>query len=102
MNPEILKLTVILGSATVILIVGFFVQRSYLKKKKKQQEEAYGQYNNSSTSDINSSNDDYSNETIKNYILQYKSSYPRDSLKAALINSGNSESEVEKYLNKFL
>jgi len=104
LNPELIKLISILGGALVILIGGFIVQRSYLKKKKLAEEKAYSGYNNSSSSVPTTSSSvdgDYSNETIKNYISEYKSTYPRDSIKSALINAGNSESEVEKYLNKF-
>ena len=102
LNPELIKLISILGGALVILVGGFIVQRSYLKKKKLAAEKAYsGDNNSSSSSSPDSLDTDYSNETIKNYILQYKGTYSKDSLKSALVNAGNSESEVERYLNKF-
>lgn len=39
--------------------------------------------------------------TAKKYIEDYKSQYPKESIKTALINSGISENEVENYLNKY-
>lgn len=101
MNQELLKLITILGSTLIILIGGFLIQKSYLKKKKLQQEQAYGQYSSSNSSDSNSSSEDYSNETIKSYILEYKGTYSKESIKMALVNSGNSPSDVDRYLNKF-
>ena len=102
LNPELIKLISILGGALVILVGGFIVQRSYLKKKKLAEEKAYSGYNNSSSSQASSSLDtDYSNDTIKNYISQYRGTYSKDAIKAALVNAGNSEIEVERYLNKF-
>ena len=35
----------------------------------------------------------------KNYIEQYKSQFPRESIKTALVNTGIPASEVEKYLD---
>jgi hypothetical protein len=40
-------------------------------------------------------------QNAKQYIETYKSQYPRDSIKIALMNTGLPESEVEEYLNKY-
>jgi len=94
-----MELTIIqmllIGSLILIVPIGLYNQ--ILRKKKKQEaEKLYANSNNS-----NVSNEDYSNDTIKNYISQYKGTYSKDAIKSALVNAGNSESEVERYLNKF-
>jgi hypothetical protein len=42
-----------------------------------------------------------SGDTIKDYILKYKSEYSKESIKRSLIDNGNSNSVVEEYLNKY-
>lgn len=55
----------------------------------------------SSSSIVSDSNmtDDESN--AKGYIEQYKSQFPRDSIKTSLVNSGVPSSDVDKYLKKY-
>ena len=56
----------------------------------------------------NINNSSFSQESIstnegqaKNYIEQYKSQFSRESIKTGLTNTGMSEDEIEKYLNKY-
>jgi len=94
---ELLKLFGILFGGILVSIIGFIIQKKSIAKKKAEQEKMNSHYSSSNSS----MGEDYSNETIKNYILQYKTTYSRDSIKTALVTSGNSSEDVEKYLNKF-
>lgn len=96
LNPELVKL---IGLIVGGLLVGGIGQYIIIKKKKAAQEYDYSSFQSDSA--FSESSGDFSNDSIKTYIEQYKSSYPRDSIKTALLNSGNSESEVERYLVKF-
>jgi len=40
-------------------------------------------------------------QAAKTYIESYKNQYPRSSIKTALVNNGNSETDVENWLNKY-
>lgn len=95
-NPEMIKLMLIVIPALFILVVGSTIQRKVLAKKKAAQEQAMANYT-SPNQQATSSGD----EQMKNYITQYKSQYPRDSLKSALISSGHTEAEVDDALNKY-
>ncbi len=86
-------LQIILIALLVIIVpIGFLNQRKRVKMKKEMD---YHEVLKSSQTG------EYSNDKIINYIEKYKAQYPRDSIKSALINAGNSSEEVEKYLNKF-
>lgn len=95
MNPNLIKLIVILTSAFTILIVGFIVQRKHIAKKQKELDMMNSQY--SSNSEILSEEE----KVAKNYIESYKSSFSRDSIKQALLQSGNSSENIETWLNKY-
>lgn len=93
---EISALQIILIISLFLIIpVGIWNQR----RRKKQIEEMSNYYSGSSLS--NQGKGDFSNEKIKNYVVQYKDSYSRESIKSALVGAGNSEEEVEKYLVEF-
>lgn len=91
MNPEIIKLVVILGGGIGILAVGGFLQHKKHKKIAKEDPSA--------SSDTGSHND---NPQIKNYILSYKTQYERDEIREGLIGAGFSESEVDDHLSRYL
>ncbi len=98
-NPELMKLVYIIGGG---LLIGVPVQILIIKSRKKKKDALNSISSNWSPEPSSGSmGEDFSNESIKSYILQYKSTYPRESIKSALISSGNSEAEVERYLNKF-
>ncbi len=86
----------LMAALLIILPLGF-LNMLRMKKKKKQ----FENFDYSNSSGTQNTSEDFSNEIIKNYILQYKAQYPRDTIKSALINSGNDPQMVEKYLNKF-
>lgn len=96
-NTELLKLIGIVGTGAVVLVVGFIYTR---KKEKAKQAAMLGggaSLKDSSLSPTLTPNE----EMAKNYIAQYKETYPRESLKMALVKNGNSEADVEVWLNKY-
>ena len=94
-----MKLILILGIGTTILIVGFISVR----KKKQTQFDSMSDYSTSGSKAASfSPNMSDAEEKAKNYINQYKDSYPRESLKVTLVNSGNSEGDVNSWLDKYM
>ncbi len=98
MNPNLLKLILILGGGILVIVVGFIFQRKAIKKRKKEEEEMMKQGSWSGSEDTELSPEQ---EAIKNYILNYKSSYSREQIKAALIQAGNDSNMVEEMMNKY-
>lgn len=82
----------LIAALVLILPIGIYgnVRRA---KKKKFSEDDFSEYRKAQG--------EFSNSNIKDYILNNKNSYPRDSIKNALINSGYAPDEVEKYLKEF-
>lgn len=99
-NSELLKLITILGGGILVLVIGFIITQ---KIKKKHEEEIAMMNKNYPNTSQNLQSDSLSaeEESSKTYIEQYKSMYPRESIKSALINNGNSEENVENWLNKY-
>jgi len=100
LNPELLKLVGILAGGIIVLVIGFIQTQ---KKKKKHEKEMAMMNQNYSNSSQNSESESLSSQekSSKTYIEQYKSMYPRESIKSALVNNGNSEEDVENWLNKY-
>lgn len=99
MNQELLKLVGILGGGIVAFVIGFIV----MKKKKEQLSDNLMDYGKRDSEKHNYSPTLSGKEEVgKNYIMQYKATYPREALKAALIKAGNPEMDVEEWLNKYL
>lgn len=69
------------------------------KKDRELKKQAGGDDNFGSQSDFSMSDDE---KKAKEYIEQYKSSYPKESIKAGLINFGISDSDAENYINKYM
>ena len=93
------QLSIILVPSIIILIVGFL----RVKKKKDDHFDSMSSYSGSggkaaSFSPTMSADE----EKAKNYISQYKETYPRESLKVSLVNSGNTEADVESWLDKYM
>jgi hypothetical protein len=103
LSSEMFKLIGIVGGGLVIGIVGQVVILKKKKKKAQESEEMYDSYGKGSDESKSVEGGDvvYSNLAIKDYILQYKGQYGRESIKTALINAGNDAGEVERYLVKF-
>ena len=98
MNPNLLKLILILGGGILVIVVGFIFQRKAINKKKKEDEEMMRQGGWSGSEETQLTPEQ---ETIKDYILNYKSSYSREQIKDALIQAGNDSNLVEEMLNKY-
>jgi len=99
MNPELIKLLGILGGGILTFIIGFYI----MKKKKDNALDNMVNYQKGSSQGANySPHLSEREEKGKNYITQYKDTYPRDALKAALVKAGNYESDVDDWLNKYL
>ena len=100
-NPELQKLLAIL-SLLLIIPIGGYIQHRHIKKKKEEEDAMYS-YPNSSQNDNSSDQEELSDKQkqIKQYILDYKSSYSKESIKQALIQAGNTEQEVSFLLEKY-
>jgi len=106
MVSSLIKLIVILVGGTFVIVVGFIFQRKAQKKKAEEMammQQNYGS-GDSGKMDLNGSESELTEvqKSIKNYILNYKSNYSREQIKSALIQAGNSDSDVDEMLNKFL
>ncbi len=84
----------LIGALLFVTIFGFFNMLRVKKRKKEMENFDYSDYNDDK-------NTDYSNDGIRDYIVEYKGQYDRESIKTALVNAGNNTDEVEKYLVKF-
>jgi uncharacterized protein YacL len=90
----------------VLILTLIFGPLGMIKAKKKREEEERMMMNSYSSGDNSNVSDDSvqisENEKIaKEYILQYKSTYPKESIKQALIQNGNLEDDVNKWLEKY-
>lgn len=103
-----ISLLQILGIIAILLILPLGIYNNIRMKKKKQEMENY--YNNNSTSEnegeyglssVSESGISAQEEAGRAYILQYKGSYSRESIKSALVGTGYLESDVEDWLNKY-
>lgn len=99
LTPDMIKLIAILVGG---LLVGIIGQIIIIKKRKANNPIDYSQYqrpsNDASQADILSEQE----LMAKNYIEQYKTSYPRDSIKQGLLQTGLSDSQAESYLGKYM
>jgi hypothetical protein len=96
---EMMKLLLILVPGILILVIGFIV----VKKKKDIHFDSMKNYNGADTKTASFS--PYMSpdeEKAKNYITRYKDTYPRESLKVSLVNSGNVENDVDSWLDKYM
>lgn len=90
---------IVLVALLVIVGIGGFWNMQRMKKKKKALENF--SYNQQTTAGADNQPLSPAEEYAKNYILQYKASYPRESLKQALMGVGYSDVDVENWLNKY-
>lgn len=99
-NPELIKLLTIIGGGIIVGGVGQVIIIKNKKRKLKEREEMmsnYGSYSSSFSSNEISPQE----QVARKYIEDYKSSYSKESIKAALINSGNSEEDVNLWIEKY-
>lgn len=96
---EITKLLIIIVPGFLAIVIGFI----RIKMKKETQFESMSSYSGevNKTANFSPTLSD-AEEKAKNYINQYKDSYPRESLKVSLVNSGNSEPDVDSWLDKYM
>lgn len=90
---ELLKLIIIITGGIIACIIIFIKQKKALKKKKEANSNIQNKNNIESLSqeELNA----------KNYIEQYKGSYPLESIKQGLLQSGYPEDKVNEWLNKY-
>ena len=81
----------------VIAPLGYYNQKRMLKKKEEEENiiKSYNQKNSSTQED------DEESKQIINYINNYKGSYPKDTIKSALLNNGNTAEKVESLVEKY-
>ena len=97
-SPDLIKLVLILGVGAIVLIVGFTVQR---RKRENYHDEKLNYHSNKTHTPSFSPKISKEEEIAKNYIENYKNSYPKESLKTSLLKAGNSENRVDEWLNKY-
>lgn len=97
-NPEFQKLLMILSLLLIIPIGGYFQHKNKVKKEALE-EDFYS--SSASSSQITQEPLSESEQQIKSYIEDYKSSYSKDSIKEALIQAGYEESKVEEMILKY-
>jgi hypothetical protein len=96
---ELTKLLLIIVPGILILVIGFII----IKKKKDIHFDSMNSYSGETTTTASfSPNMSSDEEKAKNYIIQYKDAYPRESLKVSLVNSGSAENDVESWLDKYM
>lgn len=86
---------ILIVALVVIFPLGLWNQKRQVKKK----ESMLQSYTYSPNMD--SANLSDNEKKAKEYIIQYKATYQKDSIKAGLINMGLSDSESESYLSKY-
>ena len=104
--PDFLKLALFLVGG-VIMMFGFFKRAKIVREGVSTS--SYSSDSSTAHSDLKSqisgasggSSSSFGNSELKNYILQYKGSYPRDAIKSTLQNSGYDLGEIESYLKEF-
>lgn len=79
----------------LIITVGLWNQKRMVKKK------AQTMQNYTYNPDMGNSNLSENEKKAQEYILQYKSTYSKESVKSGLLNMGLSDSESESYLAKY-
>ena len=84
----------------VILPLGLWNQKR--KSKQKQEEFQMSSQGGGSTNYVSQedSSQDEESQQIKSYILSYKNQYSRESLRAALINNGNTQKKIDRLLDE--
>lgn len=95
MNPELIKLIIIIVIGVLVLLVGFIIQ------KKKHEKEFINNDENLSNISTSIKPLTLQEENAKKYIETYKSQYSKESISQALIKSGNDETEVNNWINKY-
>lgn len=98
MNPEMLKLVIIIGVGLPLGIIGQIIIIKRKNAKKAHQAQMYSQEYKQSESSQNMSKEE---ETARNYIEQYKSQYPQESIKQGLLNYGISAEAADDYIKKY-
>lgn len=83
----------------LIVPLGFWNMKRMQKKKQEEEDLMYSQASQNSIPSTQSISPQ--EQTAKEYIESYKSQYPRESIKTALINSGNSSEDVDAWLTKY-
>lgn len=99
-NPELIKLLGIIGGGVIIGGIGQIIIIKNKKRKLKEEESMMSNYGSSSSS-LSSNEISPQEQVAKKYIEDYKTSYPKESIKTALINNGNSESDVNFWMDKY-
>ncbi len=97
-EAEIIKLAGILIGGGVVAGIGQMIINKSRKAKKSSSSDDYDY----SAVDSSSSGSGGNEDKARDYIMQYKGQYPRESLKQGLLNMGISDSEAEGYLNKYM
>ena len=98
MTPEMIKLIAILAGGAIFGVGGQVIILKRKKKKELEYQQMTGQTSTDVPSEASLSQEE---ETARNYISQYKSQYPRESVKQGLLNYGISDENSEKYLSKY-
>ncbi|MCA9496991.1 MAG: hypothetical protein KC589_08645 [Nanoarchaeota archaeon] len=101
-NDEMIKLGAILGGGLLIMLIGIAIQKRKKSKKLAEENTMMSGNSNSSSPTPSSSGLSPEEEKAKTYIEQYKKDYPRESLRSGLIGNGNSESDVDSWLDKYM
>ncbi|MCA9459688.1 MAG: hypothetical protein KC550_04025 [Nanoarchaeota archaeon] len=100
-DKEMIKLAIIVGSGLFLMLIGNIIQRRN-KAKKAAEEKAMMSGESTNNSSPATSSLSPQEEKAKTYIETYKSDYPRESLRSGLINNGNSETDVDTWLDKYM
>ena len=104
-----------LGPIQIVLIVSLFLVGglgywNQRRMKKKEEEEMYdmpptdgGSNEKQAGTETSGISEEMSEEekAVKSYIDMYKSSYPKESLVAALVNNGTPQERAEELVNKY-
>jgi len=87
---ELIELISILGGGFLVMSIGLTIQ---IRKKRKKEKDPVNYSDSLPTTE---------EEQAKKYILTYKSSYPRESIRVGLKNMNIQEDKIETYLNKYI
>lgn len=96
-----MKLLGILGGGLVIAIIGQIIIVKNKRAKQKEEEDMNLAYGSNSQNNLSKLELTESETIAKKYIEDYKSTYPKESIKTALINNGNLETDVDNWINKY-
>lgn len=95
-NPELLKIIYIVVGGLIIGGGGQIILIKIKRKKKEEENMMYQNYSSNTQEELSEAE-----KIAKKYIEDYKSQYPKESIRVALINNGNLEQDVDKWINKY-